>query len=125
MQVREGAEMPLVWFGIFEQPLALEPAAIEEPYKVSDWNMASSVNRYKQGIEKIKEAIEEGHTYQVNYTERLHAKFSGSDRSFYHQLARNQQAGYSAYLNLGKYRLLSASPELFFRVDNGKLTTNR
>lgn len=123
MQVRRGAEMPLVWFGLFEQPLALEHTAIEEPYQVSDWKMASSVNRYKQGIEKIKEAIEEGHTYQVNYTERLHAKFSGSDRTFYHQLARNQQAGYGAYLNLGKYRLLSASPELFFRVDNGKLTT--
>ncbi|MGK7377067.1 aminodeoxychorismate synthase component I [Planococcus sp. 1R117A] len=123
MKVRAGAKMPLVWFGIFEQPVSPEQELQEEPYQVSDWKIASSIEQYKNGIERIKDAIEEGHTYQVNYTDRLHANFTGSDRSFYRQLARNQQAGYSAYLNLGKYRVLSASPELFFRVKDGKLTT--
>ncbi|MBF6634996.1 MAG: aminodeoxychorismate synthase component I, partial [Planococcus sp. (in: Bacteria)] len=64
----------------------------------------------------------EGDTYQVNYTERLSAEFAGSDLAFYRQLARNQQADYAAYLNLGRFRVLSASPELFFKVRNGKLT---
>ncbi|HSP21213.1 MAG TPA: aminodeoxychorismate synthase component I [Planococcus sp. (in: firmicutes)] len=123
MQVRPGAEMPLVWFGIFQQPKAQEPEPKAEPYAVSSWQLASSEEQYKKGIADIKNAIEEGHTYQVNYTERLHASFSGSDRSFYRQLARNQQAGYGAYLNLGRYRILSASPELFFRVQDGRLTT--
>src|SRR5690606_9575114 len=76
---------------------------------------------YKEGISRIKTAIEEGHTYQVNYTERLHADFTGSDRSFYRQLARNQQADYGAYLDLGKHRILSASPELFFRIKDGTI----
>ncbi|MBB5180312.1 para-aminobenzoate synthetase/4-amino-4-deoxychorismate lyase [Planomicrobium koreense] len=123
MQVKAGAEMPLIWFGIFRQPKAPEPEPAAEPYRVSSWRMASSEDQYKKGIADIKTAIEEGHTYQVNYTERLHASFSGSDRSFYRQLARNQQAGYGAYLNLGRYRILSASPELFFRVQDGRLTT--
>ena len=123
MEVRPGAEMPLIWFGIFQQPQTPEPEPKEEPYTVSSWQLASSEERYKKGIAHIKTAIEEGETYQVNFTERLRASFSGNDRSFYRQLARNQQAGYGAYLNLGRYRILSASPELFFRVQDGRLTT--
>lgn len=123
MNVRSGAQMPLVWFGIFKAPVSPCQEPDTKPYTVSEWHMASSQEQYQQGIAHIKNAIEEGETYQVNYTERLRATFSGSDRSFYRQLARNQQAGYSAYLNLGRYRILSASPELFFRVQDGQLTT--
>ncbi len=123
MDVRSGAQMPLLWFGIFKAPITPSQEPDNEPYTVSEWHMANSQEQYQQGIVHIKNAIEEGETYQVNYTERLHATFSGSERSFYRQLARNQQAGYSAYLDLGRYRILSASPELFFRVQDGRLTT--
>lgn len=123
MEVRQGNTMPLIWFGLFDQPAALQEEPEQAPYKVSSWQMESSADRYKSGIAHIKRAIEEGYTYQVNYTERLYAEFSGDARSFYRQLARNQQAGYSAYLDLGKHQILSASPELFFKVTNGKLTT--
>ncbi|WKA53569.1 aminodeoxychorismate synthase component I [Planococcus shixiaomingii] len=123
MLVHDEPQMPLAWFGVFKEPI---PAThdVETPgeYEVSDWQMAGSIEQYQQGIQQIKQAIEEGHTYQVNYTERLQAKFSGDDLAFYRQLARNQQADYSAYLNIGNYRLLSASPELFFRIDDQKIT---
>ncbi len=123
MHVQSAGEMPLVWFGIFNEPQKMPPLRDEqEAYTVSAWTMASSVERYKQGIQQIKTAIEEGHTYQVNYTERLSAKFTGSDLAFYRQLARNQQADYGAYLKMGRFRILSASPELFFKVQAGKLT---
>ncbi|ANU21957.1 aminodeoxychorismate synthase component I [Planococcus donghaensis] len=122
MQVQSAGELPLLWFGIFKEPQKTPLVFKEqETYRVSDWEMASSVEQYKTGIQQIKTAIEEGHTYQVNYTERLSAKFTGDDLAFYHQLARNQQADYGAYLNLGRFRLLSASPELFFKVEEGKL----
>ena len=123
MNVQTGGEMPLVWFGIFNEPKkSFSIPEEQQSYSVSDWKMASSVERYKAGIQQIKQAIEEGETYQVNYTERLVAEFTGSDLAFYRQLARNQQADYAAYLNLGRFRVLSASPELFFKVQDGKLT---
>ncbi|EMF48123.1 Para-aminobenzoate synthase, aminase component [Planococcus halocryophilus Or1] len=122
MHVQSAGEMPLLWFGIFKEPQKMPLVSRKhQTYHVSDWEMASSVEQYKNGIQQIKTAIEEGHTYQVNYTERLSAKFMGDDLAFYHQLARNQQADYGAYLNLGRFRLLSASPELFFKVQAGKL----
>lgn len=123
MHVQTGGEMPLVWFGIFNEPKkSFSIPEEQQPYRVSEWEMASSVEHYKAGIQQIKQAIEEGDTYQVNYTERLVAEFTGSDLAFYRQLARNQQADYGAYLNLGRFRILSASPELFFKVQSGKLT---
>ncbi|MGI2327267.1 aminodeoxychorismate synthase component I [Planococcus sp. YIM B11945] len=123
MAVQQNPKLPLVWFGIFKEPAPLaEEFESSGEYAVSDWQMASSTSHYKSGIKQIKQAIEEGDTYQINYTERLHARFQGDDRAFYRQLTRNQQAGYSAYMNLGNTRILSASPELFFRVDGGKIT---
>lgn len=123
MKVRPGGEMPLIWFGIFDKPKTSFSLSEEmQPYSVSEWKMASSIKQYKEGIQQIKQAIEEGDTYQVNYTERLFAEFQGSERAFYRQLARNQQADYGAYLDLGRFHVLSASPELFFKVNNSQLT---
>lgn len=124
METNKPGVLPLIWFGIFTEPQAPnDEAHLPDDYSVGDWQLAGSPEHYQSGIAHIKTAIEEGHTYQVNYTERLHAGFSGSDFAFYRQLARNQQADYAAYLNIGNHSILSASPELFFRIDNGRLTT--
>ncbi|MBF6634280.1 MAG: chorismate-binding protein, partial [Planococcus sp. (in: Bacteria)] len=77
MVTQPAGEMPLVWFGIFNAPPKAPVLSEEqEPYKVSEWKMASSVEHYQKGIQQIKQAIEEGDTYQVNYTERLSAEFA-------------------------------------------------
>ncbi|WP_085506449.1 aminodeoxychorismate synthase component I [Thalassobacillus devorans] len=117
-------DLPLVWFGIFENPV--EPDSRTESlseYQISDWKLDTTQEEYRQGIMAIKQAIEAGDTYQVNYTARLTSHFQGEDYSFYQQLKENQQSDYAAYLNIGRYRILSASPELFFRVSNGVITT--
>ena len=61
--------------------------------------------------------------YQVNYTFRLHGEFGGDDLAEFARLRDAQPAGYCAYLNLGRQRILSASPELFFRRDDDIITT--
>src|SRR4029079_15053462 len=52
---------------------------------------------------------------------RLRAEFAGDDRAFYQQLRAAQAADYCAYLDLGRYRLLSVSPELFFRCQDDQI----
>ena len=59
----------------------------------------------------------DGRTYQVNYTYRLRAPFSGDPWSFFMTLARKQPIGYAAYLDIGSHLICSASPELFFRLN--------
>ncbi|MRH42101.1 aminodeoxychorismate synthase component I [Aquibacillus halophilus] len=122
-KIHNNSTLPLVWFATFENFIDETVFPANQDYSVSNWHLASTYRDYQTGIKNIKQAIEDGNTYQVNYTARLHAKFFGSDQSFYHQLARNQRASYSAYLNTGRYSILSASPELFFRVSGNKITT--
>ena len=123
LTVHDSSEWPLVWFGVFHPPDS--PAEDREfgEFHVSSWEMKGDFASYQKGIKEVKAGIERGDTYQVNFTTRLEATFSGDDYAFYKRLVRNQQSSYSAYLNMGEHRLLSASPELFFRIDGQTLKT--
>ncbi|MFC7060879.1 aminodeoxychorismate synthase component I [Halobacillus seohaensis] len=123
-KVNKSSTWPLVWFGVFEKPLSQRLDHEILPYESSEWRMDGSFQEYKNGLNQIKDAIQKGDTYQVNYTTRLTSKFKGNTFSFYKQLTNNQKSGYSAYLNLGSNReILSASPELFFRKNGTRLKT--
>jgi len=78
---------------------------------------------YDAAIAQIREHIASGDTYQVNHTLRLRSRVEGDERGLYRDLCYAQRGAYAAYLNLGRYRVLSASPELFFRIDDGRITT--
>ncbi len=125
------ADFPLLWFGIFTQPQAnaegreeVQPASAgEQAFAVSEWLPNITREHYDQNIQAIREAIGAGETYQVNYTLRLRAGLAGDDYALYEQLLRAQQPGYGAYLDLGRYRILSASPELFFHRENRHIIT--
>ncbi|WP_058302673.1 aminodeoxychorismate synthase component I [Gorillibacterium timonense] len=125
MKVRPGSRMPLLWFGIYEKPEDWNSPQLEEDalFELGVWESAESRERYTASIGRIKEAIAQGATYQVNHTLRLRTSFRGSGEGYYRQLARAQKAEYGAYLRFGGYEVLSVSPELFFRVEEGRLTT--
>ncbi|ABX05627.1 aminodeoxychorismate synthase component I [Herpetosiphon sp.] len=115
------AALPLVWFAAFAVPQVVEPTT--QHYQLSPWQPTISLEHYRQAIAAIHAAIASGETYQVNYTLRLRATFNGDPLAFYHDLRAAQAANYCAYLNLGEYQILSASPELFFDWRDQRLTT--
>ncbi|MCX7705975.1 MAG: chorismate-binding protein, partial [bacterium] len=83
-----------------------------------DWKMRqlwydTDFNEYKRNIEKIKEYIEKGDTYQVNYTIRCRFNFSGSVYRMYLDLKERQRVPYSALIKCNNNFILSFSPELF------------
>ncbi|SHG53542.1 aminodeoxychorismate synthase component I [Ornithinibacillus halophilus] len=120
--VHNNPNMPLLWFGIFQEP-EKDKLTSSSSYYVKDWLPNTNIEKYNQSIDEIKEFIGQGDTYQVNYTIRLHSKFHGNPIAYYQQLASSQSANYSAYLDIGDYSILSASPELFFHLKDGKVTT--
>jgi para-aminobenzoate synthetase/4-amino-4-deoxychorismate lyase len=71
---------------------------------------------YLAAIEKIKNYIAAGDTYQVNFTDAVTFPTTVSPASLFTALSQNQSVAYAAYLNLGTQAILSLSPELFFRV---------
>ena len=107
--------LPLLWFGLYERRRELEAMVMPYgEYQVGKWQAALDWPAYKAAIQTIKSYIAEGHTYQVNYTMPLTASFSGDPWVLYRELTQSQQAQYMAYLDLGRFVICSASPELFF-----------
>ncbi|NOZ05708.1 MAG: aminodeoxychorismate synthase component I [Chloroflexi bacterium] len=124
LQVRPPTSFPLVWFGLYARPevMADLPRLRQEPaYTLTPWAPSVSRMAYDQAIAQVKAHIARGETYQVNYTFRLRSSFAGSSWALFVDLARAQQAKYSAYVNTGRYAICSASPELFFQLDGHQL----
>jgi para-aminobenzoate synthetase/4-amino-4-deoxychorismate lyase len=110
MQVLPPSPLPLVWFGLFPAPVLPETDFPPDDFTVGPWEANVSETQFKRDIAQIRAAISEGECYQVNHTLRLRAPFQGDDFAWYRRLQAAQQANYSAYLALGRYRILSVSP---------------
>lgn len=112
---------PLLWFGLYPPPQAIElPAPPAAPPRMR-WKASISRKAYNAGIAAIKEHIAHGETYQVNYTLRLRARFVHDLWDFFLNLAQTQNA-HAAYLDLGRFVVCSASPELFFTLEGETIT---
>jgi len=109
---------PLLCLGLFHAPDVL--GEIEEAptssFKMGVLEPSVSKENFVSAIGEIKERISEGATYQVNYTYRLNAKFSGDAWSFFHELVKGQKADCAAFVDTGDFAICSASPELFFSL---------
>jgi len=120
------ARLPLAWFAMFErrEETVLPSPRDEQPPDAADaWRPSVDRARYDDAIARIREHIAAGETYQVNHTLRLRSTVRGDERGLYRDLCFAQRGAHAAYLNTGRYRILSASPELFFRIEGGRLTT--
>jgi para-aminobenzoate synthetase/4-amino-4-deoxychorismate lyase len=121
------AGLPLVWFALFERteettlPFPRDDGVQETPE--GTWVPTISRDRYDASIDRIRELIAAGETYQVNHTMRLRSRVEGDARGLYRDLCYAQRGAFSAYVDLGRYRVLSASPELFFELRDGAIVT--
>ncbi|MGI8615517.1 MAG: aminodeoxychorismate synthase component I [Actinomycetota bacterium] len=119
--------LPLAWFAMFERaeetslPLPRDDgvAAAAE----GTWVPTTPRDRYESSVDRIRELIAAGETYQVNHTMRLRSRVEGDARGLYRDLCYAQRGAFSAYLDLGRYHILSASPELFFELRDGAIVT--
>ncbi len=121
------ADLPLVWFAMFQGaeetrlPLPRDQGMPEAP--PGTWVTSTSRQRFESSVDRIRDLIAAGETYQVNYTIRLRSRVEGDPRGLYRDLCYAQRGAFAAYLDLGRYRILSASPELFFELDHGRIVT--
>ena len=107
---------PILWFGLYPSPRVITLPQPEHPKEILNWQPTIDRNTYNTAIEKIRDHIAEGRTYQVNYTMRLQADYTGNAWDFFLHLAQSQN-NHAAYIDLGRYVICSASPELFFQLD--------
>ena len=122
------SKFPLLWFGIYRNPLIFshrEKINLFSPrdllYNLKNLRPDISRKRYIANIEKIKDFIRKGDTYQVNYTFKYKFNFSGSLSGLYEDLKKKQSVSYSAVIKTDDFSILSLSPELFFRKNKNYL----
>lgn len=120
--VREAAT-PLAWFGLFDAPAREGPGGVGSGYSISEWKPSETRDAYERNVREVREAIARGDTYQANYTFRLRARFRGDAFAFYGRLRAAQPTRFGAYLDTGRFKILSASPELFFRRRGSRILT--
>jgi para-aminobenzoate synthetase/4-amino-4-deoxychorismate lyase len=122
--VRPPGPVPLVWFALFaggESAVSPEIAPFTAPFAPA-WRGGPTPALYRRAVARIHEHIAAGDTYQVNYTYRLRAPWEGDPTAHFAALARAQRSRYAVFLDAGRFAVLSASPELCFRLEDDLLT---
>ena len=121
LTVRNPGKLPLLWFGLYPTPEPIDlpsaPAVLPQL-----WQSSLTPEAYGTAFDTIKRHIYEGDTYQVNFSYRLrHEAFDGDPWQIFLSLVHAQHAAYGAYIATAPWRLCSASPELFFRLNGVNL----
>lgn len=117
-------QFPLLWYGLYEK-MQIEPTTeiSTRSFAVGPWEPLVDAGNYAQAIHRIRELIAAGDTYQVNYTFPMRTTFHGDALDWFWSLWRAQRTDFAAFIDAGRYQILSASPELFFRLDGRRLVT--
>lgn len=107
--------------GLFDAPAQAAPP--EAPFAFSPLLPLLERAAYDRALAEIARRIYNGDVYQVNYTMPFAISIEGSAEAAWASIARTTGARYQAYLRDGKRHVLSWSPELFLRFDEGRLST--
>ena len=107
--------MPLVWFGLCDEPIPVPPLdAAEGAHGRAAWWPTWTPEEHAHAVSRIRDRIAAGDTYQCNLTVQMAGRVQGDPFGLYRDLALGQRGAHNAYLDLGRFAVASASPELFF-----------
>lgn len=130
------AGLPLAWFGIYEGAYVFDhecgefaegapeelkagqgqSAVASEEMPSAEFALAEP--EYARRIAAIHEFIRAGDVYQLNFTAPFRVHAPGPAAALYAHLRARQPTAYGAFLHWAQNRrVLSFSPELFFRID--------
>ena len=117
-------EFPVIWFGVYDKVRTLPnlPQPSVNQSSINNWLPSVSEHDYVANINNIKQEIGSGNTYQVNYSFRQRASFTGDPYTIFITLTTHHAAPYAAFLNTGRFTIASLSPELFFQIDGETIT---
>jgi para-aminobenzoate synthetase / 4-amino-4-deoxychorismate lyase len=120
---------PLAWFGLFEGYSETDAMMVPDllPNPAGAWlgALAPKVARgdYDGAFDAIEAYISAGDIYQANLTFRAAARYAGNPLALYAAIRPRAAAGYGGVVWTGEQWFLSFSPELFFALKDGRVTT--
>lgn len=115
------SDYPLLYFEVFEDFKEFSPHVADLCRLKSA--PAITFEQYKSDLEKIKEEIANGNTYEVNYTYDRYVDCEADEFELFNFLLKKQTTPYNAFIKNNFETILSFSPELFFELKNGHILT--
>ena len=108
-------------------PRAIDPRTYDEAFGGEPPAHRRGANftreRYLAAVARAKEYIAAGDVYQVNLSQRFHARTDRAPFEVYQALREASPAPYAAFLQFGRRAILSASPEQFLELRGRTLVT--
>lgn len=120
----DNRDTPLLAMGIFDAPAPAghplaAPAATDDADLITEPRAGWTLDTYRDRFERLHDHLRRGDCYQANLTMPIEARWSGDPRSVFWSLVARQPVHYGALIDLGGPVIVSRSPELFFKVDEG------
>ena len=104
------------------QPTPMPASVTGSEVGIDDFKNHFSRADFEKAVEHIKEYIVAGDVMQVVIAQRMSVPFSGDPMNVYRALRYLNPSPYMVFFNMGDHHVVSASPEILARVENGKIT---
>jgi para-aminobenzoate synthetase/4-amino-4-deoxychorismate lyase len=121
--VKPDCSLPLVCFALYDDvtvlpalPEPLSRARLEGP-----WQHETDPAAYADRIARIRDEIECGNCYQVNYSIRQTTSTTRNPWDLFLSLADDSPL--EAFVDSGDFAIVSCSPELFFSLEGDRIVT--
>lgn len=134
----ENLRKPLAWLGVYSDAIEFDhqtgvirgnisaintdPVNVNLSAAIIAEELQISRKDYAEKLARIHEYLSAGHTYQVNFTDRVCGLTNEEPLSVYETLLRQQPVPFAAYVNSPYQTILSFSPELFYRLSRGEIS---
>ena len=94
-------------------------SAASQPVEESDFQSAFGQAKFMDAVERIRAYIRAGDVMQVVLSQRLSIPFAKAPVNLYRALRSLNPSPYMYFMNLDGFHIVSSSPEILARVENG------
>lgn len=101
----------------------LRSIPVFDRYPLTQLKSAQSFENYKNKFDRIKNSLNNGDYFELNYTQRFRGQLTTEPFNFYISVRERALSPMMAYMNFPTHQILSASPENFFHVKGNEIET--
>ncbi len=105
-----------------EVPSTLRQPAAGPRLHEADFLSSYGEEQFKADVERIKDYIVEGDVMQVVLSQRMSVTFESDPLNLYRALRSLNPSPYMYFLDLEDFQIVSSSPEILARLDQGEVT---
>lgn len=108
--------------GKLGQPAVVPPLVTGREVSEADFVSSFGQAAYEQAVDKIKDYIVAGDVMQVVLAQRMSLPFGGAPLNLYRALRVLNPSPYMVFMDMQDFHIVSASPEILARVEDGHIT---